>query len=102
MPIPKSELNKRLRKQRIAAGLIEVRAWVKPKYKKKIIDFIRELPMNDLVEMAKAFKKIMQCNCDLDNWEPEQSTGHSLVCRIHRRCMAVRRGDAKPPELTNE
>ena len=26
----------------------------------------------------------MQCNCDLDNWEPERSTGHSWVCRIHR------------------
>ena len=25
----------------------------------------------------------MQCNCDLDNWEPEKSTGHSWVCRIH-------------------
>ena len=26
----------------------------------------------------------MQCNCDLDNWEPERSTGHSWVCQIHR------------------
>lgn len=26
----------------------------------------------------------MQCNCDLDNWEPERSTGHSWVCRIHK------------------
>lgn len=25
----------------------------------------------------------MRCNCDLDNWEPERSTGHSWVCRIH-------------------
>lgn len=24
------------------------------------------------------------CNCDLDKWEPEQTTGHSRVCRIHR------------------
>ncbi len=25
----------------------------------------------------------MACNCDLDNWQPEASTGHSHVCRIH-------------------
>lgn len=29
----------------------------------------------------------MQCNCDLDNWEPEQSTGHSWVCRIHKAAI---------------
>ena len=29
--------------------------------------------------------KTMQCNCDLDKWEPERSTGHSWVCRIHKR-----------------
>lgn len=26
----------------------------------------------------------LQCNCDLDNWEPEPDTGHSWVCRIHK------------------
>lgn len=26
----------------------------------------------------------MRCNCDLDNWEPERTTGHSHVCRIHK------------------
>lgn len=26
----------------------------------------------------------MPCNCDLDNWQPEMSTGHSHVCRIHK------------------
>jgi hypothetical protein len=30
----------------------------------------------------------MGCNCDLDNWQPEQSTGHSWVCRIHKAAMA--------------
>ena len=29
----------------------------------------------------------MQCNCDLDNWEPEVDTGHSHVCRIHAASM---------------
>lgn len=30
----------------------------------------------------------MRCNCDLDNWEPEASTGHSWVCRIHKTATA--------------
>lgn len=29
----------------------------------------------------------MQCNCDLDNWEPEPNTGHSWVCRIHKAAI---------------
>ena len=41
-------------------------------------------------EYADALKKRgMRCNCDLDNWEPEQSTGHSWVCRIHSATMKV-------------
>lgn len=32
----------------------------------------------------------MRCNCDLDNWQPERSTGHSHVCRIHKRAMAMK------------
>lgn len=35
-------------------------------------------------EIAERLAREMQCNCDLDNWEPERSTGHSWVCRIHR------------------
>lgn len=31
----------------------------------------------------------MRCNCDLDNWEPEASTGHSWVCRIHRAAVGM-------------
>lgn len=34
----------------------------------------------------------IQCNCDLDNWEPEQNTGHSWVCDIHKQALA--RADA--------
>lgn len=30
----------------------------------------------------------MTCNCDLDNWEPDRSSGHSWVCRIHKAAMA--------------
>jgi hypothetical protein len=29
----------------------------------------------------------MGCNCDLDNWEPNKSTGHSSVCRIHNTAL---------------
>lgn len=38
--------------------------------------------------IAKALQdEGMRCNCDLDNWEPEPSTGHSWVCRIHNAAM---------------
>ena len=30
----------------------------------------------------------LQCNCDLDNWQPEMPIGHSWVCRIHKRAKA--------------
>ena len=33
-------------------------------------------------------KLTMQCNCDLDKWEPERDTGHSHVCRIHKAAKA--------------
>jgi hypothetical protein len=40
-------------------------------------------------EIAKALRADgMRCNCDLDNWEPEQKTGHSHVCRIHKATLA--------------
>jgi hypothetical protein len=41
-----------------------------------------------LKEIAAELSLTMQCNCDLDNWEPETSTGHSWVCRIHKAAMA--------------
>lgn len=34
--------------------------------------------------IATELAKLMRCNCDLDRWEPERSTGHSHVCRIHK------------------
>ncbi len=34
-------------------------------------------------------KKQHRCNCDLNNWQPEELTGHSWVCRIHQ--IAVER-----------
>lgn len=34
-------------------------------------------------------EKRMQCNCDLDNWEPTRETNHSHVCRIHKAAKAA-------------
>lgn len=34
----------------------------------------------------------MRCNCDLDNWEPARTTGHSWVCRIHKAAIAKAEG----------
>ena len=40
-------------------------------------------------EIAKRLKATgLKCNCDLDNWQPEASTGHSWVCRIHKAAIA--------------
>ncbi len=36
-----------------------------------------------LRERVEHFSRKLQCNCDLDNWQPEPETGHSWVCRIH-------------------
>jgi len=32
-------------------------------------------------------KRKMQCNCDLDKWEPEQNTGHNFICNIHKAAI---------------
>jgi hypothetical protein len=33
--------------------------------------------------------KGIRCNCDLDNWQPENDTGHSWVCRIHKSAKSA-------------
>ncbi len=40
-------------------------------------------------EIAADLAKTMQCNCDLDAWTPEATTGHSHVCRIHKETMRL-------------
>lgn len=47
--------------------------------------------------VAKTFAETMGCNCDLDNWEPERSTGHSWVCRIHKATLDVFHGRRSVP-----
>jgi hypothetical protein len=44
------------------------------------MSFLKPQYDNALVEL---YENKLQCNCNLDNWQPEQSTGHSWVCRIH-------------------
>lgn len=43
--------------------------------------------MTKIKEIVQEKEKLMQCNCDLDNWQPEPDTGHSCVCRIHMAAM---------------
>lgn len=39
----------------------------------------------ELKEIAEEIKaEGVQCNCDLDKWEPNRDTWHSHVCRIDR------------------
>jgi len=45
--------------------------------------------MNKLEKLVAECEKTMQCNCDLDKWEPERDTGHSWVCRIHKRAKSL-------------
>lgn len=48
-------------------------------------------------EVAAVCEKVMKCNCDLDKWQPECTTGHSWVCRIHEKVVNVRRGNCPLP-----
>lgn len=56
-----------------------------------------------LVEIAKELREGgMGCNCDLDNWEPERSTLHSWVCRIHKKAIEMKASPQKYLETENE
>jgi len=58
----------------------------------------KPLPIFTLNEIVKRLERELQCNCDLDRWQPEGSTGHSWVCRIHKRAIArLARGDQDAP-----
>jgi hypothetical protein len=58
--------------------------------------------MTSLMEYVKHFEGEMRCNCDLDNWEPEQSTGHSHVCRIHKAAENAKRYSRPLPVVLDE
>ena len=42
-----------------------------------------------LKEIIKELEQTHQCNCDLDNWQPQTDTGHSWVCRIDKIARMV-------------
>jgi hypothetical protein len=46
--------------------------------------------LNPRERAKELYNSGMQCCCDLDRWEPERSTGHSHVCRIHKAVIAER------------
>ena len=58
--------------------------------------------MPSLMEYVEHFEKQLRCNCDLDNWIPEQSTGHSRVCRIHKAAENAKRYDHSLPVVLTE
>ena len=49
---------------------------------------MRRLTKESIMPIVKEKEKIMRCNCDLDKWQPEISTEHSWVCRIHKASMS--------------
>jgi len=48
---------------------------------------MKRLTRESIQPIVDRKSKEMRCNCDLDNWEPERSTGHSWVCRIHKAAV---------------
>lgn len=51
-----------------------------------------------LRDIVGGLEKSLNCNCDLDNWQPEQNTGHSWVCQIHK--IAIEKWRNPPSNLT--
>jgi len=47
-----------------------------------------EIEAKAIKQLVEKFESEMQCNCDLNNWEPTKQTGHSHVCRIHKAAIA--------------
>ncbi|KKN05661.1 hypothetical protein LCGC14_1084940 [marine sediment metagenome] len=36
-----------------------------------------------MTQIIRKLERKLQCNCDLDKWEPHPVTGHTLGCCIH-------------------
>jgi hypothetical protein len=51
---------------------------------------------------AWLYSNRVQCTCDLDRWEPERSTGHSWVCRIHKEAVAMAKERRPLPVPTSQ
>jgi len=50
---------------------------------------MKRLTKENIMPIVREKESMMRCNCDLDKWIPEETTGHSWVCRIHRAAMAT-------------
>ena len=51
-----------------------------------------------LDKIVKELEKSMRCFCDLDRWQPERETWHTLVCPIHKEAMRLQADAARPGE----
>jgi len=49
---------------------------------------MKKLTRESIQPIVDKFAKILHCNCDLDNWQPDARTGHSWVCCIHKAAIA--------------
>jgi len=49
---------------------------------------MKRLTRESIKDIVEEKKRTLRCNCDLDNWQPETTTGHSWVCRIHKASIA--------------
>ena len=43
-----------------------------------------------MTEILARLESKMQCQCDLDRWEPEKDTGHSWACPIHKEAKRLK------------
>lgn len=60
---------------------------------------MKHTPKQSARDIATTLKaEGIRCNCDLDKWQPEPSTGHSCVCRIHKTATERFRFPAAPGE----
>ena len=83
------------------AGIEAKTASAKDKHLRGIANLCRELGFDgslSLKDLADKAAAIYGCNCDLDNWEPNQDTGHSNVCRIDATARRWQR-DGIPTEF---
>jgi hypothetical protein len=64
---------------------------------------LKKLQEKTPLEIAKALRDAgMACNCDLDKWQPEQDTGHSHVCRIHKLTKKIKHNTLDMGAVTKE
>lgn len=63
--------------------------------------------MTTLKKIVAELEATMRCTCDLSNWQPERTTGHSWVCNVHkaaleRMCEKMGIGDNRATEMEGQ